>query len=109
MQGGQPSLIIVDDEADLRAMVAEYLGKQGFRVTTANGGAELDLRLEQETPDLILLDVNMPGEDGFSVARRVRARTDIPIIMLTASEEVVDRVVGLEIGADDYITKPFDL
>lgn len=109
MQGGQPSLIIVDDEADLRAMVAEYLGKQGFSVATANGGAELDARLEEGKPDLILLDVNMPGEDGFSIARRVRGRTDIPIIMLTAAEEVVDRVVGLEIGADDYITKPFDL
>ena len=109
MERGRSSLIVVDDEADLCAMVAEYLEKQGYSVRAASGGGELDARLREGRPDLILLDVNMPGEDGFSIARRLRGATDIPIIMLTAADEAVDRIVGLEIGADDYITKPFDL
>ena len=75
----------------------------------AAGGAELDALLAEEAADLLILDVNMPGEDGISIARRVRAGRGTPILMLTAADEVVDRVVGLEIGADDYVTKPFDL
>ena len=102
-------LIIVDDEPDLRTMIAEYLGKQGFNVRTAGGGGELDGHLAQEFPDLLILDVNMPGEDGFAIARRIRGSSAVPILMLTAADDIVDRVVGLEIGADDYLTKPFDL
>jgi DNA-binding response OmpR family regulator len=102
-------LIIVDDEPDLRTMIAEYLGKQGFSVRTAGGGGELDAHLADGFPDLLILDVNMPGEDGFAIARRIRGTSMVPILMLTAADDIVDRVVGLEIGADDYLTKPFDL
>jgi len=102
-------LIVVDDEPELRAMVAEYLGRHGYVVSTAAGGGELDACLADGMPDLLILDVNMPGEDGFAIARRIRARSDVPIVMLTAADDVVDRVVGIELGADDYVTKPFDL
>jgi DNA-binding response OmpR family regulator len=102
-------LIVVDDEPDLRGMIAEYLGKHGFAVRTAADGKELDVHLSGEPADLLILDVNMPGEDGFAIARRIRARSGLPILMLTAADDVVDRIVGLEIGADDYLTKPFDL
>ncbi|PNG27392.1 response regulator [Methylocella silvestris] len=104
-----PAIIIVDDEQEIRDMIAEYLGRHGFAPRTAAGGADLDALLAEGPCDLIALDVNMPGEDGFSIARRVRAAGDTPILMVTAASEVIDRVVGLEIGADDYITKPFDL
>jgi DNA-binding response OmpR family regulator len=102
-------LVVVDDEPELRAMVAEYLGRHGFVVHTAANGVELDACMAEAEPDLLLLDVNLPGEDGFAIARRIRARSDVPILMLTAADDVVDRVVGLELGADDYVTKPFDL
>jgi DNA-binding response OmpR family regulator len=102
-------LVVVDDEPDLRAMVAEYLVRHGYAVTTASSGGELDAYIAHGMPDLLILDVNMPGESGFEIARRVRARSNVPIMMLTAADEVVDRVVGLELGADDYVTKPFDL
>lgn len=100
---------MIDDEPGLRAMVAEYLGRHGFAVRTAADATELDACMAEVKPDLLILDINMPGEDGLSIARRVRARSDVPIVMLTAADEVVDRVVGLELGADDYVTKPFDL
>jgi DNA-binding response OmpR family regulator len=102
-------VIVVDDEPDLRSMIAEYLGKQGFAVRAAGGGRELDAHLAADFADLLILDVNMPGEDGFAIARRMRAKSAVPILMLTAADDIVDRVVGLEIGADDYLTKPFDL
>jgi two-component system, OmpR family, response regulator len=102
-------LIVVDDEPDLRAMIAEYLGNHGYVVHGAANGRELDAQLADDPPDLMILDVNMPGEDGFAIARWMRARKAVPILMLTAADTVVDRVVGLEIGADDYLTKPFDL
>src|SRR5947209_4982506 len=107
--GEQSRLIVVDDEQGLREMVAEYLGNHGFAVRTAAGGAELDRLLTAEPADALVLDVNMPGEDGFTIARRMRARSNMPILMLTAAGDIVDRVVGLELGADDYLTKPFDL
>ena len=102
-------VIVVDDEPDLRSMIAEYLGKQGFGVRAAADGRELDAHLAAEFPDILILDVNMPGEDGFAIARRLRAKSAVPILMLTAADDIVDRVVGLEVGADDYLTKPFDL
>ncbi|BAU50181.1 chemotaxis protein CheY [Sulfurifustis variabilis] len=101
-------VLIVDDEPQIREMLAEYLSGHGYEVTAADGGEAMRTALEQSVPDVILLDVNMPGEDGVSLARHVRERFDLPIIMVTAADEVVDRVVGLEVGADDYITKPFD-
>jgi DNA-binding response OmpR family regulator len=102
-------IIVVDDEEHLRDLVAEYLAGQGFGARAASGGRALDAMLAEKSADLILLDINMPEEDGFSIARRLRARTAIPLIMLTAVDDVIDRVVGLEVGADDYLTKPFDL
>jgi DNA-binding response OmpR family regulator len=102
-------IIVVDDEPELRTMVAEYLARHGFAPRTAAGGAELDALLAVAPADLVILDVNMPGEDGFAIARRLRAAGSLPILMLTAAGDVVDRVVGLELGADDYLTKPFDL
>jgi DNA-binding response OmpR family regulator len=105
----KPCIIIVDDEEHIREMVADYLGGQGFATHTANGGAELDQKMAQLSPALVLLDVNMPGEDGLSIARRLRAASDVAVIMVTAAGDVIDKVVGLEIGADDYVTKPFDL
>jgi two-component system phosphate regulon response regulator OmpR len=102
-------IVIVDDEAELRAMVVEYLSRHGFVVRAASSGRELDVLLAGRPADLLVLDVNMPGEDGLAIARRIRAAGSTPILMLTAASEVVDRVVGLELGADDYLTKPFDL
>jgi DNA-binding response OmpR family regulator len=102
-------ILVVDDETDLRRVLAEYLTKHGFSVRTATDGADLDIQLGDQATDLLILDINMPGEDDLSIARRIRASMGIPILMLTAAGEVVDRVVGLEIGADDYVTKPFDL
>jgi len=103
-------IIVVDDDAGLRDMVVEYLSRHGYAVTPAAGGAELDAALAQAPADLILLDVSMPGEDGFSIARRLRAaKIETPIIMATAMGETIDRVVGLELGTDDYVVKPFDL
>ena len=108
-QGEKANIIVVDDEEHLRDLVAEYLAGQGFVARAASGGRALDTMLAEKAADLILLDVNMPEEDGFSIARRLRARTAIPLIMLTAADDVIDKVVGLEVGADDYVTKPFDL
>jgi two-component system phosphate regulon response regulator OmpR len=102
-------LIVVDDEPDLREMIAAYLGKCGFVVRTLADGQDLDAHLLDDPPDLLILDVNLPGEDGFAIARRVRARSAVPILMLTAASDTIDQVVGLELGADEYITKPFDL
>jgi two-component system phosphate regulon response regulator OmpR len=102
-------IAVVDDDAEVREMVAEYLGRQGFRVSEADGGETLDKIMAEEHVDLALLDITMPGEDGISVARRLRAQGPIGIVMLTANGETLDRVVGLEVGADDYIVKPFEL
>jgi len=108
--GGYRQIIVVDDESGLREMVGEYLSNHGFIVRAAENGAALDALLADRAADLVLLDVNLGAEDGFAIARRLRAsRPTLPIVMLTAMGEVVDRVVGLELGADDYITKPFDL
>jgi len=102
-------LVVVDDEPDIRAMVADYLGRDGYAVSRCASGAELETVLEAGPADLVVLDVSLPGEDGLSIARRLRATRSMPIIMLTAHDDVVDRIVGLEVGADDYMTKPFDL
>jgi DNA-binding response OmpR family regulator len=102
-------LIVVDDEPDLRVMIAEYLANHGYDVCGVGNGRELDGQLANELPDLLILDVNMPGEDGFAIARRIGAHHGVPILMLTAADTIADRVVGLEIGAEDYLTKPFDL
>jgi len=104
-----PRLIVVDDEPELRKILSDYLARHGFAVRAVAGAAELDACLAAEEADLLILDVAMPGEDGLSIARRIRSRSSVPILMLTAAADIVDRVVGLEVGADDYVTKPFDL
>jgi two-component system phosphate regulon response regulator OmpR len=103
------AIIVCDDETDLREAVAEYLVRRGFDVRRAEDGAALRRLLAERPADAVLLDIAMPGEDGLSVARALRADSDIGIVMLTAAGDVVDRVVGLEVGADDYIAKPVDL
>lgn len=103
-------IAVVDDEPELRATLAEYLALHGLRVTVHDGGEALRALLATgDVPDLVLLDLRMPGEDGLSLARHLRESTDAGIIMLTAIAEPVDRILGLELGADDYIAKPFEL
>ena len=101
-------LLVVDDDPRLRELLARYLGEQGFRVSTVADGAAMDALLARARPDLVILDLMLPGEDGLSIARRLRARDHIPIIILSARGEDVDRIVGLEVGADDYLPKPFN-
>jgi two-component system OmpR family response regulator len=102
-----PHVLVVDDSADIREPLSRYLSKKGMRVSTANGGAEMRRLLKGNTFDLVVLDIMMPGEDGLSLCRMLRETTEVPVILLTAMVEETDRVVGLEIGADDYVTKPF--
>ncbi len=105
----QPSrIVVVVDEADLRDRIVEYLSVQGFDVVTANGGPAVCGLLNETTPDLVLLDIAMPCEDGLALARDLREHHDVAIIVLTAASDVVERVLGLEMDADDYLTKPFD-
>ncbi|MGX9963707.1 response regulator [Roseomonas sp. F4] len=104
-----PAIIVCDDETDLREAIAEYLTRRGFAVRQAPDAETLRRLLAEQMADLVLLDIAMPGEDGLSLARALRAESDIGIVMLSAAGDVVDRVVGLEVGADDYIAKPVDL
>lgn len=105
----RPHILIIEDDAEIRSLVQGYLQKQGFRVETGDGGAALDRHLTIfGEPDLIVLDIMLPGEDGLSICRRLRATSRVPILMLTARGEDIDRIVGLEIGADDYLPKPFN-
>ena len=101
-------ILVVDDEAEMRDLLQEYLIKQGFAVSTASSVPSAREVLDARAVDLVVLDLRMPGEDGLSFARELRSRGGVAIVMLTASSEIVDRVVGLELGADDYVGKPFD-
>jgi DNA-binding response OmpR family regulator len=103
-----PNVLIVDDDGGIRDLLADYLAKQGMQVTTARDGKEMDERLAMLAPDLIVMDLMLPGEDGLSLTRRVKAARDVPVIMLSARGEDIDRIVGLEVGADDYLPKPFN-
>ncbi len=109
MTGAAPHVVVVDDEPDARAMVGDYLRMHGFEVSLCDGGRALRQRLAEVAPDLIVLDLNMPEEDGLSIVRDLKGRSTIPIIMLTATASPIDRVVGLELGADDYLPKPCEL
>jgi two-component system OmpR family response regulator len=102
-----PHILFVEDDPDIRSLVADFLEQNGYRVSVARDGREMDRVLGVSRIDLLILDIMLPKEDGLSLCRRVRAGSDVPIIMLTARASEVDRVVGLEIGADDYLTKPF--
>jgi two-component system OmpR family response regulator len=103
-----PHILVVDDHRDIRDLLAKYLTKHGLRVTTADGAAATRRALQASAIDLVVLDIMMPGEDGLSLCRNLRETTDLQVILLTAMAEETDRVVGLEIGADDYVTKPFN-
>jgi two-component system OmpR family response regulator len=104
-----PHIIIVDDEAPAREMVGDYLKMHGFGVTLCDGGKSLRSVIETSQPDLVVLDLNMPEEDGLSIIRDLKRRMNVPVIMLTATASPIDRVVGLELGADDYVAKPCEL
>jgi len=101
-------VLIVDDDAELRALLGEYLGRSGFRVSTAMDGIEMRRALDTSNPDIVVLDIMLPGADGLVLCRDLRARSNLPVIMLTARVDELDRIIGLEMGADDYLAKPFN-
>ena len=101
-------ILMIDDDARLAGMVQDYLGGAGFRLTIAGTAREGEMLLKRESFDAVILDLMLPDGDGLDICRRLRGQTDIPILMLTARGEPMDRVVGLEIGADDYLAKPFE-
>ena len=103
------NILVVDDDSRIRQMLSRYFEEEGYSVSLAGDGQEMRECLDKQPIDIILLDLVLPGEDGLALARDIRARSDVPIIMLTGRNDVVDRVVGLEVGADDYIAKPFHL
>ncbi|MEM9973320.1 MAG: response regulator [Pseudomonadota bacterium] len=110
MSANNPRTVLVcDDETDLREMLQEYLQKRGYQVRLAGDAEALRAEIAEDAPDLIVLDINMPGEDGLSALRRLRSESEIPVVMLTAAGETIDKIVGLEMGADDYLGKPVDL
>ncbi len=100
-------ILVVDDDPDLRGLLKSFLAANGFDVVEAADGGEMRARIAERAPDAIVLDLMLPGEDGLSLARELRRTSDVPIVMLSARGEEVDRVVGLEVGADDYLAKPF--
>lgn len=101
-------ILIVDDDQEIRSLLADYLESNGYRAQAAQDGVAMEKALKETRIDLIVLDLNLPGEDGLTLCRKLRARSDIPIIMLTARNESIDRILGLEMGADDYLPKPFE-
>lgn len=103
-----PHIAVVDDHQEIRELVSRYLGEHGYRVSAVESAAACRRLLERSAPDLLVLDVMMPGEDGLALCRDLRATTRLPIIFLTAVAEDTDRIIGLEMGADDYLTKPFN-
>lgn len=108
MTAEQPHILIVDDEKDIREPLTRYIAQHGFRVSSACNGKDMDGILASSNIDLLVLDIMMPGEDGLSICRRVQEKLRLPVILLTALTEDTDRIVGLEVGADDYLTKPFN-
>jgi two-component system OmpR family response regulator len=103
-----PHILLVEDDREIRKLVSQFLRDNGVRVATSPDGREMDHALKDNCIDLLVLDIMLPGEDGLSICRRLRASSNLPVIMLTAKGEDIDRIVGLEIGADDYLTKPFN-
>ncbi len=101
-------ILVVDDDSQIRSLLSEYLQKQGYRVTTVADGKGLRAAMATSHPDVIILDLMLPGEDGLTLCRDLRAQSDVPVIMLTARGDETDRIVGLEMGADDYLPKPFN-
>jgi len=103
-----PQLLVVDDDREIRTLLADYLDTHGFKTLTAADGAGMWRALDTARVDLIVLDLTLPGEDGLTLCRTLRARSTVPVIMLTARREPLDRILGLEMGADDYLPKPFE-
>jgi two-component system OmpR family response regulator len=101
-------LLVVDDDREIRDLLAGFLARHGFRVLTAGDGKEMRKAIADRRIDLVVLDLMLPGEDGLALCRELRARSELPVIMLTAMREEIDRIVGLELGADDYLPKPFN-
>ena len=108
MEAEGARLLIVDDDPEIRELIQAYLSRQGFEVDCVEGGAAMDAYLAGHRPDLIVLDLMLPGEHGLAIARRLKGGGDIPIIIVSAQGEDIDRIVGLEVGADDYLGKPFN-
>jgi DNA-binding response OmpR family regulator len=108
METEKKRLLVVDDDEKLLDLVIKYLSKEGFQVDGVLDGKAMDEYLVQHKPDLVVLDLMLPGEDGLSIARRLRSRSAVPILMLSARGEDIDRIIGLEVGADDYLAKPFN-
>jgi DNA-binding response OmpR family regulator len=108
VRAGIPHLLVVDDDREIRDLLSLYFRDQGFDVDTVKDGPDMDAWLAENTTDLVILDLMLPGEDGLSLARRLRADHKLPIVMISARGEEVDRIVGLEVGADDYVPKPFN-
>ena len=105
----QPAkLLVVDDDAELRELISAFLTKQGYQIVAVRDGAAMDRALAAKDVDLVILDLMLPGEDGLSIAKRLKREADVPIIIVSAQGEDVDRIVGLEVGADDYMGKPFN-
>ena len=104
-----PHVLVVDDDPQIRSLIKEYLEDEGFRVTTAGDGSQMRQALQQGSANLVILDVRLPGESGLELALELRQTSEVPIIMLSQKDDVVDRVAGLELGADDYVPKPFHL
>jgi len=105
---GRSHLLVVDDDWETRELLSSYLSKQGFEVSTVEDGSAMDAWLSMHTTDLVILDLMLPGEDGLSIARRLGKKHTLPIVMISARGEELDRIVGLEVGADDYLPKPFN-
>ena len=106
--GTMDHILVVDDDRDIRELLSEYLQKQGYRVSVAGDGRAMRAAIAVAMPDLIVLDLMLPGEDGLTLCRELRSQSDVPVLMLTARSEEIDRIVGLEMGADDYLAKPFN-
>ena len=109
MASANGHILVVDDEPEIRTLLRKCFEREGFQVSEAKNGAELQARIEQSPVSLITLDLTLGGEDGLELAREVRGRCNVPIVMITGKGDTIDRVVGLELGADDYIAKPFQL
>jgi two-component system OmpR family response regulator len=108
MSGQAEHLLVVDDDREIRLLVEQYLGQAGYRVTTVGDGKAMCKALDANRIDLVVLDLMLPGDDGLTLCRQLRSRSSLPVLMLTARGEEVDRIVGLEMGADDYLAKPFN-
>ena len=104
----RPTILVIDDDPELRELLEAYLSQQGFDVVTVRDGLEMDAVFAEFQIDLVILDLMLPGEDGLSIAKRLKQQNNLPIIIVSAQGDDIDRIVGLEVGADDYVSKPFN-